>query len=219
MARETKAARSGRAARIIDALDTAIPEAKIALDYTTHLELLIAVMLSAQTTDVLVNKVTPALFAKYRSAGDYAQASEEDLRDAIKRIGLFRNKAKNLKAAMALIARDHGGEIPRTRELLETLPGVGWKTAGVVAFHAFGTPTFAVDTHVGRLARRMGFTREEDPAKVERDMCTLLPPERWGRGHQLLIWHGRRTCDARKPLCSKCVVREECPRLGVKISG
>jgi len=218
MARETKTAKAERAARIIDALDVAIPEAKIALDYGSELELLIAVMLSAQTTDVLVNKVTPALFAKYRTAADYAAASEEELRAAIQRIGLFRNKAKNLKAAMGMLARDFDGKIPRTREELETLPGVGWKTAGVVAYHAFGTPTFAVDTHVGRLARRMGFTREEDPAKVERDMSALLPPERWGRAHQLLIWHGRRTCDARKPLCSECVVASECPRVGVKAS-
>jgi endonuclease-3 len=218
MARETKAAKAARAARVIDALELAIPEAKIALDYRNELELLVAVMLSAQTTDALVNKVTPALFAKYRSAADYAAASEEELREALRRIGLFRNKAKNLKAAMAQLVREHAGQLPRTRELLETLPGVGWKTAGVVANHAFGAPAFPVDTHVGRLARRMGFSREEDPGKVERDLCVLLAPERWGRAHQLLIWHGRRTCTARGPRCEACPVRADCPRVGVEKS-
>ncbi len=215
MARETNEARRARAARIIDALEAAIPQAKIALDYSDELQLLVAVMLSAQTTDALVNKVTPALFARYRTAADYAAATEEELREALRRIGLFRNKAKNLKRAMELILSEHQGQLPRTREALQTLPGVGWKTAGVVANHAFGAPAFPVDTHVGRLARRMGLTREQDPDKVERDLCALLPPERWGRAHQLLIWHGRLTCAARTPLCASCVVAPDCPRVGV----
>ncbi len=216
MARETKEQKRERAARIIDALEVAIPEAKIALDYGNELELLIAVMLSAQATDVLVNKVTPALFARYRTAADYAAASEEALREAIRRIGLFRNKAKNLKAAMELIVREHGGAIPRTREALQTLPGVGWKTAGVVAHHAFGAHAFPVDTHIGRIARRLALTREEDPDKVERDLCALLPPERWGRAHQLVIWHGRRTCIAQRPQCDACPIAADCLRVGVK---
>jgi len=216
MARETRQAKSERAGRIIDALEVAIPEAKIALDYSNERELLIAVMLSAQTTDALVNQVTPALFARYRSAADYAAASEEELQGALRRIGLFRNKAKNLKAAMTLLARDFGGEIPRTREALQELPGVGWKTAGVVAHHAFGAHAFPVDTHIGRIARRLGFTRESDPDKVERDLCALLPPERWGRAHQLIIWHGRRTCTALRPRCAACPIASDCPRLGVK---
>ena len=176
-------------------------------------------MLSAQTMDTLVNKVTPALFARYPTAQAYAEAPAEELQQAIARIGLFRNKAKNLKAAMEIIVREHGGKIPRTREVLNELPGVGWKTAGVVAFHAFGTPAFPVDTHVGRLARRMGFTAEEDPKKVEEELSTLLPAERWGRAHQLIIWHGRRTCDAKKPKCEACVVERECPKLGLVTLG
>jgi len=216
MPRETKQQRRARAARIIDVLEAEIPQAKIALDYASELELLVAVMLSAQTTDALVNKVTPALFARYRTAADYAAATEEELRESIRRIGLFRNKAKNLKAAMEQIVREHGGQLPRTREALQTLPGVGWKTAGVVANHAFGAPAFPVDTHVGRLARRMGLTREQDPDKVERDLSDLLPPERWGRAHQLLIWHGRLTCAARSPRCASCAVAPDCPRVGVE---
>ena len=219
MARETAEHKRARLARIIDALETEIPEARIALDSSNDLELLISVMLSAQTMDTLVNKVTPALFARYRTARDYAEALVEDLQQAIARIGLFRNKAKNLKAAMELIVRDHGGQIPRTREALNELPGVGWKTAGVVAFHAFGTPAFPVDTHVGRLARRMGFTSEEDPKKVEEELSALLPAERWGRAHQLIIWHGRRTCDARKPKCDACVVERDCPKVGLVTLG
>lgn len=216
MAPERREAKAARFVRIVEALDRALPEAKIALDYGSELELLVAVMLSAQTTDALVNKVTPALFARYRSAADYARASEEELREAIRRIGLFRTKAKNLKAAMERIEREHGGRLPRTREALHELPGVGWKTAGVVVNHAFGTPALPVDTHVGRLARRMGLSREEDPAKVEADLCALLPPERWGRGHQLLIWHGRRTCGALRPACEGCAVAGDCPKVGVR---
>ena len=216
MPRETKAAKAARFARIIDALEVAIPEAKIALDYTNDLELLVAVMLSAQTADVLVNRVTPALFARYITAADYAAASEEELRGYLQRIGLFRNKARNLKACMAMIVREHGGALPRTREGLHQLPGVGWKTAGVVVNHAYGVPAFPVDTHIGRLARRFGLTREEDPDKVEAELSSLLPAARWGRAHQLVIWHGRRTCDARKPRCGECVVAAECPRVGVK---
>ena len=216
MPRETKLQKAARFSRIIDALERQIPEAKIALDYQTDLELLVAVMLSAQTADVLVNRVTPALFARYRTAADYAAASEEELQGYLKSIGLFRNKARNLKACMALISREHGGGIPRTREALNQLPGVGWKTAGVVVNHAFGVPAFPVDTHIGRLARRFGLTRAEDPGEVEEALSVLLPSERWGRAHQLIIWHGRKTCDAKKPRCIACAVAGDCPRVGVK---
>src|SRR5207244_7655765 len=118
--------------------------------------------------------------------------------------GLWRAEGENMHAAMTKSANDHGGKLPKTREELNELPGVGWKTAGVVVNHAFGTPAFPVDTHVGRVARRLGLTRQLDPFKVEADLTRLLSPERWGRAHQLLIWHGRRTCDARKPLCEVC---------------
>jgi endonuclease-3 len=216
--RESKEAKSVRARRIVELLERAMPEAKIALEYQDELQLLVAVMLSAQTTDALVNTVTPALFAKYRTAEDYAKASESELQRMIQRIGLFRTKAKNLRGAMARIAREHGGKLPRTREELYELPGVGWKTAGVVVNHAFGTPALPVDTHVGRVSRRLGLTKEEDPDRVEGDLSALLPPETWGRAHQLLIWHGRRTCLARRPRCSVCPVAELCPRVGVTSS-
>src|SRR6266849_4709661 len=189
MPRETKEAKSARARRIVAKLDAAMPEARIALEYEDELQLLVAVMLSAQATDAVVNTVTPELFAKYRTAEDYARARVPELEKAIRRIGLFRGKARNLHAAMQRIAREHGGKLP--------LP---------------------VDTHVGRVSRRVGLTRQEDPDKVEAELSALLPPEQWGRAHQLLIWHGRRTCIARKPHCSRCVFAADCPKVGVKIS-
>ena len=218
VARESKEARAARFAKIVDRLEEAMPEAKIALDYQDELQLLVSVMLSAQCTDAVVNTVTPALFAKHPTAAHYARSTPEKLGEQIKRVGLWRSKAKNLHAAMTLIQGEHGGRIPRSREALRELPGVGWKTAGVVVNHAFGTPAFPVDTHVGRVARRLGLTRQEDPDKVELELSAVLPPERWGRGHQLLIWHGRRTCESRKPHCSRCAVADLCPRRGVKES-
>lgn len=204
-----------RARQVIDRLDDEMPDAHIELDYTNDLELLVAVMLSAQCTDAMVNRCTPSLFAAYRGAAAYAAAQPEDLYPHISRCGLYRNKAKNIVAAMQAIETEWAGKLPPTREALEKLPGVGRKTAGVVAVHAFDGQAFPVDTHVGRLARRLGFTRHEDPDKVELDMQQLLPPERWGKGHQLLVWHGRRCCYARKPACSRCPVVELCPRVGV----
>jgi endonuclease-3 len=195
-----------------------MPEARIALEYGNELQLLVSVMLSAQATDAVVNTVTPELFAKYRTAEDYARATIPELERMIRSIGLYRGKARNVRAAMQRIAREYGGKLPRTREELYRLPGVGWKTAGVVVNHAFGTPALPVDTHVGRVARRLGLTRQEDPDKVETELTALLPPDIWGRAHQLLIWHGRRTCIARKPHCSRCVVRPDCPRVGVATS-
>jgi endonuclease-3 len=218
VARESKQARSARFSKIVDRLEAAMPEAKIALEYQDELQLLVSVMLSAQSTDAVVNTVTPALFKRHPTAAHYARSTPDKLGEQIRRVGLWRSKAKNLHQAMVRIARDHGGKIPRSREELRELPGVGWKTAGVVANHAFGTPAFPVDTHVGRVSRRLGLTRHEDPDKVEADLTQLLPPERWGRGHQLLIWHGRRTCLARRPHCSRCAVADLCPRRGVKES-
>src|SRR5881394_221629 len=211
-------ANAKRFEKIVRRLEKAMPEAKIALEYQDELQLLVSVMLSAQSTDAVVNTVTPALFAKHPTAAHYARSTPAKLGEFIKRVGLWRGKAKNLHAAMTQIHELHEGKIPRTREALRELPGVGWKTAGVVVNHAFGTPAFPVDTHVGRVARRLGLTRQEDPDKVEKDLTKLLKPELWGRAHQLLIWHGRRTCEARKPHCSRCVVADLCPRRGVKES-
>ncbi len=218
MARESKAQRSERFLRIVERLEKAMPEARIALEYQDELQLLVSVMLSAQSTDAVVNTVTPALFARYPTAAHYARSTPEKLGEQIRRVGLWRAKSKALHATMTRIARDFSGKLPRTREELCELPGVGWKTAGVVANHAFGTPALPVDTHVGRLSRRLGLTRQEDPRKVEEELTSLLPERLWGRAHQLLIWHGRRTCLARMPHCSRCVVRDLCPRRGVKAS-
>ena len=214
MARESKVNKAQRAREIVARLEQAMPEAKIALEYTSELELLVAVMLSAQSTDKLVNTVTPALFARFPDAQAYARSSPAELEKYIRRLGLFRNKAKNLHACMTILAEQRGGRLPRTREELNELPGVGWKTAGVVVNHAFDVPAFPVDTHVGRVARRLGLTRHEDPDDVEADLTQLLPEEQWGRAHQLFIWHGRRTCDARRPRCEACVVSALCPSAG-----
>jgi endonuclease-3 len=209
------AAARARAAEIVDRLERAMPDVKIALEFGTDLELLVSVILSAQSTDAGVNRATPTLFARYRDAAAYAAAAPEDLWPYIRSLGLYRNKAKAIVAAMQAIAREHGGRVPRTREGLEALPGVGPKTAGVVLVHLGAAHAFPVDTHVGRVARRLGLTREEDPSKVELDLMARLPEERWGRAHQLFVWHGRRTCIARAPACSRCAVEDLCPKRGV----
>jgi endonuclease-3 len=206
---------SGRAARVIDRLEEAMPEARIELDFRTDLELLVAVILSAQARDIRVNQATPGLFGAFPDAAAYAAARPEDLWPHVRTLGLFRNKAKAIVAAARAILEDHGGQVPRTREALESLPGVGRKTAGVVLVHLGAGHAFPVDTHVGRLARRLGLSGETDPDRVEADLSALLPPGRWGKGHQLLVWHGRRTCHARKPGCAACVVAGLCPKVGV----
>ncbi len=214
--RAPRASEVERVREVMARLDREMPEAHIELDFTNHLELLVAVILSAQCTDAMVNRCTPSLFAAFRSAADYAAAAPEDLHLHVSRCGLYRNKAKNIVAAMRQIEEEWGGRLPDTREALQTLPGVGPKTAGVVALYAFGGQAFPVDTHVGRLARRLGFTRHDDPDKVEADMQYVTPPELWAQGHQLLVWHGRRCCTARKPACSRCPVADLCPQRGVK---
>lgn len=216
MPRETLAEKRARAVTIITRLDAAMPEAKIELDYTTPLELVVAVALSAQTTDRRVNMVTPALFARFKTAADYAKATPAELEAFIKTVGLFRNKAKNLvKLGQALVER-HGGEVPGSREALAELPGVGNKTAGVVSIHLGTDVAFPVDTHILRLSYRMGLTTKTTPDEVEEELQKLLPKELWFKGHQLLIWHGRRCCDALRPECHRCVVADLCPKKGVK---
>ena len=192
-----------------------MPDVRIALEFGDDLQLLISVILSAQSTDAGVNRATPALFARYRTAEDYARARPEELWPFIRSLGLYRNKAKAIVRAMQAIAAEHGGRVPRTREGLEALPGVGPKTAGVVLVHLGAAHAFPVDTHVGRVSRRLDLTREEDPSKVERDLRALLPEERWAHAHQLFVWHGRRTCLARAPACSRCPVEDLCPKRGV----
>ena len=214
--RETKEAKRRRAAAVIDRLDAHMPKAKIELDHRSPLELLISVILSAQCTDKRVNLVTPALFARYRTAQAYAAASPDELEALIKTCGLYRSKAKNIIAAALALVEKHGGKVPISRAELEALPGVGHKTAGVVTIHLGGDLAFPVDTHIRRLAYRLGFTRQTEPDEVEIALRDLLPPARWAKAHQLLIWHGRRTCFARAPDCHRCVVARLCPRLGVK---
>jgi endonuclease-3 len=199
----------------VDRLEGAMPDVKIALEFGDDVQLLVSVILSAQSTDVGVNRVTPALFARFPDAAAYAAATPEALWPFVRSLGLFRNKAKAVVAAMQAIAREHGGRVPRTREALEALPGVGPKTAGVVLVHLGAAHAFPVDTHVGRVSRRLDLSRETDPSKVERDLRALLPEERWGKAHQLFVWHGRRTCLARAPACSRCVLDDLCPKRGV----
>jgi endonuclease-3 len=209
-------AERARGLEILDRLAVAMPDARIELDFADDLQLLISVILSAQSTDAGVNRATPALFRSFPDAAAYAAAEPEALWPYLRTLGLFRNKAKAIVAAARVLLADHGGRVPRTRAALEALPGVGKKTAGVVLVHLGAEPAFPVDTHVGRLARRMGFTRQEDPDRVEEALRALFPIERWAGGHQLLVWHGRRCCAARAPACERCVVAGLCPRRGVR---
>ncbi len=214
-AKRVSEAERARAVEILDRLHQAMPDARIELDFGDDLQLLISVILSAQSTDAGVNRATPALFRAFPGVADYARAAPEDLWPHIRTLGLFRNKAKAIVAMARALLAEHGGAVPRTREALEALPGVGKKTAGVVLVHLGAEPAFPVDTHVGRLARRMGFTREEDPDRVEEALRGLVPVERWALGHQLLVWHGRRCCAARSPACQRCPVEGLCPKRGV----
>jgi len=214
--RETVAEKRRRAPAVLDRLAADMPDARIELDFRTPLELLVAVILSAQCTDKRVNMVTPALFQRFPDAQAYAEAEPSDVEFFIRTCGLYRAKAKNIVAAARALVQEHAGQVPTRRDMLEKLPGVGRKTAGVVCIHLGGDSAFPVDTHVKRLAYRLGFTTKEDPDKVEADMQALLPSERWTQGHQLLVWHGRRTCFARSPACERCVVADLCPKKGVK---
>ena len=193
-------------------LKTAYPKARTALYWSNPLELLVATILSAQTTDVRVNAVTPNLFAKYPTAADYAGADPTELEENIRPTGFFRNKAKSLRGMARALADDHGGEVPRTMDELVALPGVGRKTANVVLGNAFGIDEgVVVDTHVRRLSNRLGFTTQNDPEKIERDLMQTVPNRDWTLFSHLLILHGRSVCKARKPACVDCVVNDLCP--------
>jgi len=199
-----------RVKEIIKILSKEIPDSKIALRFFNPLELLIATILSAQCTDVKVNEVTVDLFKKYHSVTDYAKANLPELEEDIRPTGFYRNKAKSIqKCCHELVAR-FGGEVPRTLEELVTLPGVGRKTANVILGNAFGIPGITVDTHVHRVSQRIGLTKNDDPVKIEFDLMEVVPKEEWTHFSNLLIWHGRRTCVARKPLCETCPIRKLC---------
>jgi len=188
------------------------PEARTSLNFSNPLELLVATMLSAQSTDVLVNRVTADLFKKYRRVEDYATVSQEELEKDIQSTGFYHNKAKNIRAAAQCIITNYDGEVPRRIEDLVTLPGVGRKTANVVLGNAFGiVEGIVVDTHVGRLARRFGWTTNEDPVQVEQDLMRIIPRKDWLDLSHMLINHGRAICLARKPLCAQCALVHLCP--------
>lgn len=209
--RESREARKARARRIIAGLERAYPEAKIALEFATPLELLVATILSAQCTDERVNIVTRSLFQRYRAAEDYARADPASLEREIRPTGFFRAKTRAIIAMGRMLVDKHGGQVPRERALLTALPGVGLKTANVVLGNAFGQSAIAVDTHVLRVSQRLGLARSNDPDQVHDQLVEVLPRAKWTRTCHLVQAHGRRTCSARKPLCPVCPVRVLCP--------
>jgi len=196
---------------LIERLTLEHPDAKIALRYSSEVELLIAVMLSAQTTDVNVNRVTGRLFRKYRRPEDYLAVPVEELEQEVFATGFFRQKARSIRGAMQALVEEHAGQVPRSVEELVRLPGVGRKTANVVAGELGEAQGIVVDTHVRRLAQRLALTREQDPVRIERDLMRLVPRADWRLFPHLLIWHGRRVCDARRPACERCVLADLCP--------
>lgn len=208
---ESKKAKAARANRIYEILDPLYTHEKTALKYETPFQLLIATILSAQCTDKRVNEVTPGLFKKYRTPKDFLDVPVAELEEAIRPTGFFRNKTKSIKNCSRGLLDLYGGEVPSTMEEMLKLPGVGRKTANVILGAVFGVPGIVVDTHVRRLSQRLGLTESDDPDKIEKDVEILLPPERWRRFSDLLIYHGREVCKARKPDHAKCVVFDLCP--------
>lgn len=196
--------------RIYDLLAAEFGPLKCALDHKNPLQLLIATILSAQCTDRMVNSVTPALFKKYRTAGDFARAGQEELEQDIRKCGYYRAKAKNIIGACAKIVSDFNGEVPDSMEELTTLPGVGRKTANVLLGDVFGKPGMPVDTHVRRLSALTGLNRSDDPVRIEADFCALLAPEKWSQFSHLMIALGRTKCKANRPNCPECPIRELC---------
>ena len=212
---ETPVALTRRARRMYRALHERYPYAHCELDFENPLQLLVATVLSAQCTDERVNKVTPALFARYRTAADYASADREELEALIMPTGFFRAKTNSLIGIGSALVERHGGEVPAKQKDLVALPGIGRKTANVVLGHAFGIPGITVDTHVGRLSRRFGFTTADDPVKVESDLAELVPRKDWTIMSDRLIFHGRRVCHSRRPACGACGVANLCPSYGL----
>jgi endonuclease III len=210
-ARRRVGPKRNRVVPIIERLAAEHADAAIALRFASDLELLVSVMLSAQTTDVNVNRVTERLFQKYRRPEDYLAVPPEELERDIYATGFFRQKTKALRGTMRVLLEEFGGRVPRRIDELLRLPGVARKTANVVAAELGDAQGIVVDTHVRRLSQRLGLTRQEDPVKIERDLIRLVPRPDWGRFPHLLIWHGRRVCDARRPACERCVLNDLCP--------
>ncbi len=201
-----------RAKKIYDILNKEYPGVTTAIEHKDPLQLLVATILSAQCTDRRVNIVTKTLFKKYKNAGDYSNAKQADLEKEIRSTGFYKNKAKNIMAAARKISKEHGGKVPDAMDELIALPGVARKTANIVLFHAYGkNEGIAVDTHVRRVSGRLGLTKNDDPVKIERDLMGLFDKKIWGHVSNLLIEHGRSKCDARKPLCPECPLKEMCP--------
>ena len=210
-ARQRVGSKRARIRPVIERLALEHADAQIALRFQNPLELLVSVLLSAQTTDVNVNRVTENLFAKYRRPEDYLAVPPEELERDIFATGFYRQKAKALRGTMKILIEEHGGEVPEDFDSLLRLPGVARKTANVVSAERGNAQGIVVDTHVRRLSQRLGFTKEEDPVKIERDLMRLVPRADWARFPHLLIWHGRRVCDARRPACDRCVLNDLCP--------
>jgi len=203
---------AARALKVIELLEREHSDAKIALHYTNPLELLVATILSAQCTDERINMVTKALFKKYTKAEDYANADLKELEQDIKSTGFYRNKAKNLKKCCQLLVEKYNSQVPKTMEELTELSGVARKTANIVLTNAFGVVEgVAVDTHVRRLAQRLGLSGNDDPDKIEKDLMRIIPKDKWMRITDLLIFHGRRVCTAKRPNCAACVLNKFCP--------
>ena len=207
-ARRTAAAPIGK---LIGALERAHPDARLALDFRSPLELLIALILAAQCTDARVNEVTPDLFRRLRSAHDFAEVPQEQLEEWIRSTGFYRQKAKAIRACCRALVERFGGEVPRDRDALLTLPGVGRKTANILLGNAFAIPAIGVDTHVARLSQRLGLTTATDPDKIEADLVRIVPSRNQIRFCHLLQFHGRRVCNARRPNCPECVINRLCP--------
>jgi endonuclease III len=202
----------GRVREIALRLEPEYADLSCGLNFSTPLELVVATILSAQCTDERVNTVTPALFARFPTVEDYANAAPEEIESIVRSCGFYRNKTKSIQGMARTLVDGYSGEVPATMKELLTLPGVARKTANVVLTHAFGRDEgIAVDTHVQRLSRRLGLTVEEDPVKIERDLMALAPRRGWGRLSDLLIWHGRRVCASRIPACARCVLADFCP--------
>ena len=210
-ARRRVGPKRNRIVPIVERLLAEHPDATIALTFRNDLELLVSVMLSAQTTDVNVNRVTMRLFEKYHTPEDYLAVPQEELENDIRATGFFRQKTKAIRGTMQKLLEEFDGEVPRTVDELVRLPGVARKTANVVAAELGDPQGIVVDTHVRRLSQRLRLTRQEDPVKIEHDLVRLVPRADWGRFPHLLIWHGRRVCDARRPRCEDCVVNDLCP--------
>lgn len=219
MKRLSKAEQRRHAERVVNHLAQLYPEAKCSLHFKSPLQLLIATILAAQCTDERVNQVTPALFKKYPDAHAFAQAKPEELEQLIKSAGFYRAKAKNIIGCCKALVEHHGGEVPRTLEELVPLPGVGRKTANVVLGNCFGVPGMVVDTHMIRLSNRLGLTRESTPEKIEQDLMALMPDSEWTSFGHRIIYHGRKVCQARKPDCDHCTLKEFCPKVGVEPTG